>query len=155
MRLSPDPDPPRLGQGSTLSLTPIRVRYADTDAQGVVYHGVFFTFFEVARLDLLSQLLGSEPDATALWNSLVIASACCDYGAPVRYPEIVTVKAGISNVGTTSFKILYEVSNFEGAVVARGATVQVHVGPEKRPAPITLELRSLLASEHNHSSPTE
>lgn len=132
------------GEGVPLSLTRIRIRYADTDAQGVVYHGTFFTFFEVARLDLLVHLLGSEPSATALWNNLVIASACCDYGAPVRYPEVVTVRAGISSVGTTSFKIFYEVSNGEREVVAGGATVQVHVGPDKRPVPIAPDLRTRL-----------
>ena len=36
--------------------TPIRVRYAETDAAGVVYYGNYLTYFEVVRVELLRAL---------------------------------------------------------------------------------------------------
>lgn len=126
------------------TVSAIRVRYADTDAQGVVYHGAFFTFFEVARFDLLLRLLGSEPDVTLLWKDLAIASAHCDYEGPVCYPDVLTVKASVSKVGNTSFEIVYEVSKRDGMLVANGATVQVYLGGDQRPVLLPPGLRSRL-----------
>jgi acyl-CoA thioester hydrolase len=125
--------------------TKMRVRYADTDAQGVVYHGAFFTLFEVARFDLLGALLGSVDNATRLWRRLVIASAHCEYHAPVGYPEVVTITASVSRIGTASFEIAYELSTHRGNVVADGVTVQVHVDARGRPRPLSAVVRRRFA----------
>ena len=42
----------------SVSRTKIRVRYAETDQMGVVYHANFFVWFEVGRVELLRQLTG-------------------------------------------------------------------------------------------------
>ena len=36
-----------------VSETKIRVRYAETDKMGIVYHANYFTWFETARIELL------------------------------------------------------------------------------------------------------
>ena len=38
---------------SALSISRVRVRYAETDQMGVVYHANYFVWFEVGRTDLL------------------------------------------------------------------------------------------------------
>lgn len=128
------------------STTRLRVRYADTDAQGIVYHGAFFTFFEVARLDLLVALLGSDVAATRFWSRLAIASAQCEYRAPVRYPEVVIITADVSKIGKTSFEVRYEVLNDECVLVAHGTTVQVHVDAQGRPRALDRPKRLRLGS---------
>ncbi|WP_243123554.1 thioesterase family protein [Thermaerobacter sp. FW80] len=42
--------------------SPLRVRFAETDAQGVVYYGNYFVYFEVGRVDLLREARGASPE---------------------------------------------------------------------------------------------
>ncbi len=126
--------------------TSLRVRYADTDAQGIVYHGAYFTFFEVARFDLLLRLLPEEAQAAALWQDLAIVSARCEYKGQVRYPEILDVAAAVANIRRSSFEVNYEIRNRSGTIVATGATVQVYMGAEQRPTTIPDTLRALLSA---------
>lgn len=44
------------------SITEIEARYAETDKMGVIYHGNYATWFEVARLDYISKLGFSYAD---------------------------------------------------------------------------------------------
>ena len=43
------------GMGGRVVRSPLRVRFAETDAQGVVYYGNYFVYFEVGRVDLLRE----------------------------------------------------------------------------------------------------
>lgn len=125
--------------------TELRVRYADTDAQGIVYHGAFFTFFEVARFELLVRLLGSEASAGRFWRRLAVAAAHCEYLAPARHPDLLAVTARVHRVGTSSFDITYIVSNAQAVLLARGSTTQVALAATGRPSPLTTRLRTQLA----------
>lgn len=44
------------------SITEIEARYAETDKMGVIYHGNYATWFEVARLDYITKLGFSYAD---------------------------------------------------------------------------------------------
>ena len=133
--------------------TVLRVRYADTDAQGVVYHGAFFTFFEVARFELLARLLGSEAAASRFWRRLAIAAARCEYLAPAQHPELLAITARVRRVGTSSFEVTYTVTNSQAVVLARGSTTQVALTATGRPLPLASRLRrQLTAVDHTSRS---
>ena len=79
--------------------TRLRVRYAETDQMGVVYHSNHFIWFEVGRVELLRQLGFSYRDMESQDNCFIaVAEANCRYRAPVRYDEEVLVRTQLLNV---------------------------------------------------------
>lgn len=75
------------------SETKIRVRYAETDQMGVVYHSNFFPYFEVARVEAIRQLGMSYADMEKAGVILPVVDLQCRYLRPAKYDELLTVKA--------------------------------------------------------------
>ena len=78
--------------------TAIRVRYSETDQMGVVYHGNYFTWFEVGRVEMLRTLGFSYRELEAEENCILpVVEASCRYRQPARYDDLLelqtTVKA--------------------------------------------------------------
>jgi len=73
--------------------TRLRVRYAETDQMGVVYHANYLIWFEVGRVEMLRALgfayqrLESEEDCV-----LPVVEVNCRYRAPARYDEELTLE---------------------------------------------------------------
>ena len=75
--------------GKTIShTTSIRVRYVDTDKMGVVYHGVYLSYFEVARTEMLraAGIPYSRLEETGILMPVLEASA--RYLQPARYDDV-------------------------------------------------------------------
>ncbi len=78
--------------------TRLRVRYAETDQMGVVYHSNHFIWFEVGRVELLRQMGFSYRDMESKDNRFIaVAEASCRYRAPVRYDEEVLVRTRLNS----------------------------------------------------------
>jgi acyl-CoA thioester hydrolase len=61
----------------------------------------------------------------------ILGRATVDFRSPVTYPDTVTVEAGVSRLGTTSFTMRYRAtSRAQGRLVAEGDAVVVMVDPE-------------------------
>ncbi len=73
--------------------TTVRVRYAETDQMGVVYHSNFIIWFEVGRVELLRQM-GFDYRRMEIEDGCAIAvvDVRCRYKAPVRYDEIIAIR---------------------------------------------------------------
>ncbi len=68
--------------------TTLRVRYAETDQMGVVYHGNYFAWFEVGRAELLRQLGFSYAELESGEGcSLPVVETSCRYRRPARYDD--------------------------------------------------------------------
>ena len=67
------------------------VRYAETDAQGVVHHANYLTWFEEGRSEFLRQLGMNYSDFERAGFFVVVAHAEVDYRAPAFYEDLVTV----------------------------------------------------------------
>ena len=65
--------------------TEIPVRYAETDAMGVVYHANYLLYFEVARTDFLEKI--GYPYARIESEGLMspVVDVHLKYGSPLRY----------------------------------------------------------------------
>ncbi len=74
------------------SETQIRVRYAETDQMGVVYHGNFFPYFEVARVESIRGLGLSYADMEKLGVILPVIEVNCKYLRPALYDDMLTIK---------------------------------------------------------------
>ena len=107
--------------------TRLRVRYAETDQMGVVYHSNHFIWFEVGRVELLRQLGFSYRDMESQDNCFIaVAEAKCRYRAAVRYDEEVLVRTQLLNVRESVIHFGYELRRAEdGVLLAEGETTHI------------------------------
>ncbi len=134
-----------MSEGKRVVETTVRVRYAETDAQGVVYYANYFVWFEVARMSYL-RAIGYDY-ATLEWDGLgfVIAEATCQYHAPAHFDEVLVIRTSPAEIRKKSFVFEYEVCNREtGQLLATGRTVQVFIDEKGRPREIPPKLRTVL-----------
>jgi acyl-CoA thioester hydrolase len=107
--------------------TRLRVRYAETDQMGVVYHSNHLIWFEVGRVELMRQMGFAYRDmerADGLF--IAVAEARCRYCAPVYYDQEVVVRTRLKNVRKTVIVFGYELMLAEnGTLLAEGETTHV------------------------------
>ena len=101
----------------------IRVRLPETDALGVVYHGYFLTYFDVARMDYLRGLgLLEQFRKGEVLNLVVHASA--DFRSPARFDDLLLVHVRVRRIGDSSVTFDFRVDAKEGGrLVAEGRSV--------------------------------
>jgi len=126
-----------------------KIRYSDTDLQGIVFNGNYFTYFDDALTDLF-ELLDLTPDRLeASGFDVVTAHASADFLASARIGDELDTHVRLDRIGTTS--IVFVLEGLVGATqVVRGTVVWVTVDRdtyEKIPVPDELRTRiQLLAS---------
>lgn len=110
------------------------MRLPETDAMGVVFHGNFFTYLEVGRVDYLRNLgLGEGTRPIRDFDNLVVRAAC-DFRSPARFDDPLVVHVRIAAIGRTSFRFAFRiVHKREGRLVAEGESVHVAVDGSMRP----------------------
>lgn len=107
--------------------TRLRVRYAETDQMGIVYHSNHFIWFEVGRVELMRQLGFSYRE---MENSdgcfFAVAEAKCRYRAAIRYDEEVIVRTRLLNVRESVVHFGYELRRADdNALLAEGETTHI------------------------------
>ena len=114
--------------------TRLRVRYAETDQMGVVYHSNHFVWFEVGRVELLRQLGFSYRDMENDDNRFIaVAEAKCRYRAPARYDEEIVVRTELLNVRDSVIHFGYELRRAaDGLLLAEGETTHIVTDAEMK-----------------------
>ena len=117
-----------------ISETRMRVRYAETDRMGVVYHANYFVWFEVGRVELLRQLGFSYRDMEQEDGcGIAVIDARCRYKAPARYDDEVIVRTHLEYVRESMVQFSYElVRADDGTLLAEGDTTHIVVDPEMK-----------------------
>jgi acyl-CoA thioester hydrolase len=115
--------------------TRIRVRYAETDQMGVVYHSNHFIWFEVGRVELLRQLGFSYKEMeTADGCFIAVVEARCRYKAPVHYDDEVIVRTYMKHVREKVIHFGYELLGAEKReVLAEGETIHIVADSQMKP----------------------
>jgi len=110
-----------------LNETKLRVRYAETDQMGVVYHSNHLIWFEVGRVELMRQMGFSYRDLERDEDRFIaVAEAKCRYKAPVYYDEEVLVRTRLKTVRESVIVFSYElVRAATGALLAEGETTHI------------------------------
>lgn len=72
--------------------TQVRVRYAETDQMGVVYHGNYFLYFETARAESIRDLGLTYADMERSGIIMPVVDVHCKYMRPARYDDLLTIK---------------------------------------------------------------
>jgi acyl-CoA thioester hydrolase len=127
----------------------MRVRYADTDAMGVAYHGNYLAFFEVGRVDALRQIGADYARVVSQGLQLVVVEASVNYVKPSHFDDVLLVATRASEIGRARFAFTYQVTlEADGALIATGQTRHACVDaarlrPVRLPAWLVDDLRRL------------
>ena len=118
--------------------TEVRVRLPETDAMGIVFHGSFFTYLEVGRVDYLRNLGLGERNRPIRDFDNVVARAACDFRSPARFDDPLVVQVRIAEIGGTSFRFEFLITHKQEArAVATGESVHVAIdGRTFKPIPV-------------------
>ncbi len=107
--------------------TKLRVRYAETDQMGVVYHSNFIVWFEVGRVEMMRQLGFTYNEMEQQEGQhLAVADVRCRYKAPARYDELLVIRTHLMNVRDSLVHFGYEILRDEdGTLLAEGESVHL------------------------------
>ncbi len=116
----------------------LRVRYAETDQMGVVYHSNHFIWFEIGRVELLRQLGFSYRDMEQTDGCFIaVVDARCRYKAPARYDDEVIVRTHLKNVRESVVHFGYELVRVEdGELLAEGETTHIVTDAQMKIMPL-------------------
>jgi acyl-CoA thioester hydrolase len=107
--------------------TRLRVRYAETDQMGVVYHSNHLIWFEVGRVELMRGMGFSYRDLEREDGRFIaVADVKCRYRAPVYYDEEVVVRTRLKAVRDSVVVFSYELVRADNrALLAEGETTHI------------------------------
>jgi len=128
----------------------VRVAFADTDAMGVAWHGVYLRWFEMARTELLRPTRLPYAALVARGLHLPVIEALVRYLKPARYDDELIVRAVTSPVAGVRLRVDYRIES-EGVPIAEGHTEHAFTdagGRVRRPPRDVQEIFARLAAEH-------
>lgn len=109
--------------------TRLRVRYAETDQMGVVYHANFVVWFEIGRVELLRNLGFRYRDMERDDDChIAVVDVRCRYKAPARYDDEIVIRTELKNVRESLLHFGYEITRAQdGTLLAEGETTHIVV----------------------------
>jgi len=135
-----------MSKGHTVETT-LRVRYAETDAMGIVYHTNYIVWFEVGRGEYMRQQGGDYAHLEGQGYYLPVVEVQARYLAPARYGDLVTVRTRVEEVRSRQVTFAYEVVMAEtGQLLATGWTKHICVDRGGRIRTIPRGVRERLES---------
>jgi acyl-CoA thioester hydrolase len=125
----------------------LTVRYAETDAQGVVHHANYLVWFEEGRSEFLRQQGCFYSDMERDGFFVIVAQATIDYRAPSFYEDRITVATTMEKGKGRLLEFSYRATNQEGVLVAEGRTRHLVLDAERRLVSLPDHYRQLLHKE--------
>jgi acyl-CoA thioester hydrolase len=128
-----------------LQVTEVRVRYAETDQMGVVYHANYFAWCDMGRTELIRSLGGMtyaelEREGTAL----AVVEAHMRYIKPARYDDLIRITTRVTEVRSRVVRFDYDIAMANGGPIATGYTTLVAMTRDGRGSCIPEKLRQQL-----------
>ncbi|MDI3269826.1 MAG: DUF84 family protein [Bacillota bacterium] len=120
------------------------VRFRDTDAQGIMYYGEYFTLFEMGRMEVFRQALGLDLEREKNISRFAVAKAQCQYRKPVRLGQKVYLESFLKEMGRSSLHFAHRLYGIGGDLLAEGDDVTVQVGPQGTSSPLDPRMRQHL-----------
>ena len=92
--------------------TPLRVRWAECDAQGIAFYGAYMGFLEIAQSEYFRNLGYSiYRIAETGYFDTVVAKATLEYKASARIDDMLDLYTRVSHLGNTSMIMDSEIYN--------------------------------------------
>lgn len=105
----------------------VRVRYAETDQMGVVYHGNYAQYFEMGRVEWLRNMGVSYKWMEETGIMLPVVSLTMNYKKPARYDDLLSVKTVFKRQSSVKIEFDYEIYNEQQELLTTGYSMLVFV----------------------------
>lgn len=123
----------------------LRVRYAETDRMGVVYHSHYLIWCELGRTDYIRAGGMSYRAMEEAGVMLAVAEANVRYRAPARYDDLIRLETTLIDVSSRAVTFEYRILNAEtGELLATASTLLVALDSSHRVAKLPVEIRQRL-----------
>lgn len=129
---------------SRIHTVELRVRYAETDRMGVVYHANYLVWCEVGRTDFIRESGLSYREMEERGIGLAVSEANMRFHAPARYDDLIRVQTSISEVRSRGVTFDYLILREDGARLVSARTSLVTIDPTGRMTAFPTDLRSML-----------
>ena len=124
----------------------VRVRYAETDKMGVVYHSNYLIWFEIGRTDWLRATGITYREMEADGIQLPVIEAHCEYRQGARYDDDVDIRTRAKKLSPVRVQFDYEaIRRADGVLLAIGHTVHATIDREGRPVRMPERVKDLFA----------
>lgn len=135
--------------------TEVKVRFAETDAQGVAHHAAFVVWLEVARVDYLAKYAGGYQSIRDRGLEALTTEVQLLYYQAVRFDEHLTIFARCTDLRGARFRYQYRIVRGD-ELVAEGYTSHAVVDAEThRPARVPPWLVEAVARAESGSESSE
>ena len=101
--------------------TDVRVRFAETDAQGVAHNSNYLVWFEIARIAYLEEFAGGYPALRETGLESFVLEANVRYRLPTHFDDRLTIHTRVGELRGARFRFEYEVTR-DGDLLADGWT---------------------------------
>ncbi|HZS62339.1 MAG TPA: thioesterase family protein [Gemmatimonadaceae bacterium] len=129
------------------STTELRVRYAETDQMGVVYHSNYLIWCEIGRTDYIRGLGTPYAELERNGVALAVSEASLRCHAPARYDDVVRVETYLTEVRSRTVTFDYVIAHAgTGARLATARTILVSLDREGRVAALPPDVRAFLSN---------
>jgi len=129
--------------------TQLRVRYSETDRMGIVYHGAYVSWFEVARTEYCRAAGFPYRRMEDEGLLILVTRVECVYRRPARYDDRVFVRARVTGLASRGLAFAYEVVDQNGERLADGTTRHVFADATGRPARAPMKVVEALEGFRN------
>jgi acyl-CoA thioester hydrolase len=126
--------------------TEVRVRFAETDAQGVVHNSNYLVWFEIARVAYLEKFTGGYPALRTQGVESFVLESHVRYRQPAHFDDRLTIRTRVGELRGARFRFDYEVER-TGELLADGWTSHACVDartlrPTRIPAALAEAIRA-------------
>ncbi len=130
----------------------VRVRYAETDQMGVVYHANYLVWFEVGRVELMRQRgLDYKRMETEEGCGIAVVEATVRYKAPARYDDELLIETQVLKVRGPVVRFAYRILRAQdGLLLCEGETVHVVVGRDMKRTRMPQKYAEILGGAASH-----
>jgi acyl-CoA thioester hydrolase len=91
----------------------LRVRYAECDAQGVVFNAKYLEYIDVANTEFFRAVMGSYQQLVEQGMETQVVGVTMDWNAPARFDDVVAITLSTQRIGNTSFTLKADFNNHE------------------------------------------
>jgi len=129
------------------SISDLRVRYAETDQMGVVYHSNYLIWCEIGRTDLIRGLGMSYAEMEREGVLLAVSDVQMRLHASARYDDAVRVATRLVSVQSRGVAFVYDITRQpEGARLASARIALVSINRDGKPQQMPAPMRAMLAA---------
>src|SRR5258706_11914189 len=120
----------------------IRVRYAETDRMGIVYHAHYLVWFEIGRTEFCRAAGIPYRQMEEEGILIPVTGVNCTYRRAARYDDFITIRTRMGDVGSRGLTFFYEIVAEGGTLLAEGSTRHLFTDLKTKPIRIPEKIRA-------------